>query len=88
MVGPFPTTKKANHYLLVMVDIATRFVILHAIPDKQMTTIAQYLFQSFCDFGFPKVIHSDNGTEFVNKVMKAMVETANIDHRLITPYHP
>ena len=50
--------------------------------------IAQYLFQVFCDFGFPKIIQSDNGTEFVNKIIKAIVETATIDHQLITPYHP
>ena len=42
--------------------------------------IVQYLFQVFCDFGFPKIIQSDNGTEFVNKIIKAIVETAIIDH--------
>ena len=81
-------SNNTNHYLLVMVDIATRFIILWAIPDKQATMIAQYLFQVFCDFGFPKIIQSDNGTEFVNKIIKAIVETATIDHWLITPYHP
>ena len=50
--------------------------------------IVEYLFKSFCDFGFPKIIQSDNGTEFVNKVIKAIAEIARIDHRLITPYHP
>ena len=88
LVGPFPTSYNTNHYLLVMVDIATRFVLLRAIPDKKATTIAEYLFKSFCDFGFTKIIQSDNGTEFVNKVIKAMAEIARIDHRLITPYHP
>ena len=69
LTGPFLTTKKANHYLLIMVDMVTRFILLHAIPDKQVTTIAQHLFQSFCDFGFPKIIQSDNRIKFVNKVV-------------------
>jgi len=88
LAGPLVTSNNANHYLLVMVDIATRFVILRAIPDKQAVTIAQQLFRIFCDFGFPKVIQSDNGTEFVNRVIKKMVNIVSIDHRLITPYHP
>ena len=88
LAGPFPTSNHANHYLLVMVDIATRFVILQAIPDKQAVTIAQHLFQVFCDFGFPKILQSDNGTEFVNKIVKALVDMASINHRLVTPYHP
>ena len=39
-----------------MVDIATRFVLLRAIPDKRVTTVTTYLFQAFCDFSFPKIL--------------------------------
>ena len=88
LTGPFPTSNNMNHYILVMVDIATQFILLWPIPDKQAAMIAAYLFQAFCEFGFPKVLQSDNGTEFVNKIIKMVVETASIDHRLITPYHP
>ncbi|PRP73043.1 hypothetical protein PROFUN_16753, partial [Planoprotostelium fungivorum] len=38
-------------------------------------------------FGFPRILQSDNGTEFVNELMKLLKETAGFDHRLITPYH-
>ena len=31
---------------------------------------------------------SDNGTEFVNQLMKQLIKLYGIDHRLITPYHP
>ena len=50
--------------------------------------IAAYLFQAFCEFGFPKVLQSDNGMEFVNKIVKALIDTASIDHQLVTLYHP
>src|SRR5579871_5046519 len=70
-----------------MVDITIRFILLRAIPDKRATTVATYLFQAFCDFGFSKILQSDNGAEFVNNIIKVIVETISIDHRLITSYH-
>ena len=33
-------------------------------------------------------MQSDNGTEFVNSVLKQLTATTCIDHRLITAYHP
>jgi hypothetical protein len=42
----------------------------------------------FALLGFPKIVQSDNGTEFVNSVLKHLFDGAKIDHRLVTPYHP
>ena len=74
--------------LLSVVDLCTRFVWLRALKDKSALTVAYALWNIFANFGFPKVMQSDNGTEFVNKVVKALVEASHIDHRLITAYHP
>jgi len=46
------------------------------------------LIQVFCDFGLPKVIQSDNGTEYVNELVELFAKMAGIDHRLISAYHP
>ena len=88
LAGPFVTSAAGNHYLHVMVDIHSRFVLLHAIPDKRMETVAQLWRNIFCTFGFPRIIQSDNGAEFVNQVARVLTTAAGIDHRLITPYHP
>jgi len=88
LAGPFPTSHIGNHYLCVLVDVHTRFCILRAIPDKSMGTIASTLVDIFCNFGFPKILQSDNGTEFVNQVVAHLTKSAKIDHRLTTPYHP
>jgi hypothetical protein len=88
LAGPFPQSSRGNHYLFVLVDIHSRFVCLRAIPDKRMATIGSTLFGVFTTFGFPKIVQSDNGTEFVNSVLKHLFDGAKIDHRLVTPYHP
>ncbi|KAH7046356.1 hypothetical protein BKA57DRAFT_515490 [Linnemannia elongata] len=37
---------------------------------------------------FPKILQSDNGTEFANQVSYALLKIMEVDHRLTTPYHP
>ncbi|OAD81563.1 hypothetical protein PHYBLDRAFT_93581, partial [Phycomyces blakesleeanus NRRL 1555(-)] len=57
------------------------------IPDKMSITIATQLVQIFCNYGLPKVLQSDNGTEFVNELVKLFMQNRGIDHRLVIPYH-
>lgn len=88
LAGPLSTSPRGNNYLLVLVDLCTRFCILRPIMDKQSHTIVSTLVQIFCDFGLPRVLQSDNGTEFVNDLMKRFKRAAGFDHRLVSPYHP
>ena len=78
---------RGNKYCLVIVDICTRFVWLHALPDKTAASVAKGLWSTISCMGLPKIVQSDNGTEFVNRVLKEMFNLARIDHRLITAYH-
>lgn len=84
----FPTTPRGNNVLLVVICVFTRFVFLRALPDNSAISVASALFGIFLDFGFPRIIQSDNGTEFVNSVVKHLTSSFGIDHRLSTPYHP
>lgn len=88
LAGPFKESVHGNVYLLIIVDVCTRFVLLDALPDKTAYTVATTLFKRFSDIGFPRVLQSDNGKEFVNEILRTMVTKLHIDHRLVTPYHP
>ena len=87
-LAEFDTSTSGNKFVLVTVDICTRFVFLEPLPNKEAQTIARALFKLFCGIGFPKIVQSDNGTEFVNAICKLMNQKLKIDHRLSTPYHP
>lgn len=87
LAGPFRTTFLGNNYLLVMVDICTRFCTLRPIHNKQSDTIVRSLIQVFCDFGLPRYLQSDNGTEFVHSLLKQLAEATCFDHRFVIPYH-
>ena len=82
-----PMSAKGNCYYLLIIDVATRFLFIRPLMDKSRFSVAQALFRLFCDIGFPKVIQSDNGTEFINEVLSALKKLSRIDERVIAPYH-
>ena len=74
--------------LLVIIDVFTGFVILRPIKTTSAEIVARKLWKLFCTFGLPKIIQSDNGPEFVNEVLRALVKLTGVDHRFISPYNP
>lgn len=75
-------------YILVVVDICTRFVFLEPLKNKTTQTVVEALFKLFCMIGFPKILQSDNGSEFAaNKYLDAIKHKIKFHHRLTTPYH-
>ena len=74
--------------ILTIVDVMSGYAILRALPDKSMGSVARVIWEVLCEYGTPKIMQSDNGTEFVNSVMQELTKLYGIDHRLITPYHP
>ena len=87
-LGPLPISKNGQKYILVVVDIFTRFVFLRAIQDKSAQSIAKELYLICCDFGHPRIIQSDNGTEFNNELLEHFSLLYKWDHRFSTPYYP
>mmetsp|Transcript_80836 Transcript_80836/g.121497 ORF Transcript_80836/g.121497 Transcript_80836/m.121497 type:complete len:522 (-) Transcript_80836:442-2007(-) len=88
LFGPFPATIDGYTFVLLLIDIFTRFTLLEPLHQKSAECTAAALYRMFCNFGFPKIIQSDNGPEFVNSVIKAMFNLTGVSQRLIAPYHP
>jgi hypothetical protein len=50
--------------------------------------VAHELWSVFSLLGLPKILQSDNGPEFVNDILRALVTMTGIEHRFISPYNP
>ncbi len=75
--------------VLVMTDAFTKYAEAIAIPNKEAETVAMEIFIHWiCRFGSPVQIHSDNGTEFVNRLSKELFKLLDIKHTTTTPGHP
>jgi hypothetical protein len=89
LFGPLKTSGQGNKMVLVMKDAFTKYAEAIAIPDKQAETVTMEIFVHWiCRFGSPIQIHSDNGTEFVNKLNKELFKVLDIKHSTTTPGHP
>lgn len=88
LTGPFITSKRGNNYLLVMIDIATKYYVLKAIPDKSTATVCEEILNVICTFGPFRKIQSDHGTEFVSSLMNSIKKHISFEHALISQYHP
>ncbi len=85
----YPESFSGNNYMLHIVDQYSRYLVLCPIPDKEAQTICYYLKRDFFRyFGFPSNIYSDNGTEFKNIDMKAILAFLNIKGINTRPYRP
>jgi transposase InsO family protein len=75
-------------YILVVLDICTRFVWLYPLKDKAGLTVAAALKSLFTTFGKPLYIQSDNGSEFVNLDFQQLMAAVGVEHRRVLPCYP
>lgn len=83
-----PTAPGGYTTLLVVIDVFTAFVILRALKSSTAEVVANELWSIFCLLGVPKIIQSDNGSEFTNHVIRTLVQLIGSQHRFISPYNP
>lgn len=89
MIGPLPVTEKGNCYILVVVDLCTKYIIARPAPNKQSDTIASILIGIYGDYGVGVNIHlSDNGREFRNSLSAYIHKALNIKMTFSTPFYP
>lgn len=87
-LAEFDTSVDGYKYLLVMVDVFTGFVMLRPLLDKTASSVARALWEIFCVIGVPRILQSDNGSEFSNKIISTLCRLTGINRRFIAPYNP
>ena len=88
LAGPFPTSQRGHQHILVAVDIATRFVWLRPLQRDDAISVARKFYKISSEFGFPKIIQSDNGGAFVSEVIAEYKRICGFERRYVAPYHP
>jgi len=86
LAEPVGNAKGEYNYILVLIDVSTRFVILKRLRNKSSETVARKLLAIFCTFGFPKIFQSDNGAEFENAIIKELLRIS--EQRFSCAYNP
>ena len=71
-----------------MVDNFNRFVHIAALENRKSGTLAKFLMDRIVGvFGPPKIMKSDNGSEF-SGLFREVCRALGIKHQKTLPYHP
>ena len=88
LVGPLPKAKGGCQYILTCMDVATRWPEAVALNRTTAPVIVKHLTEMFSRNGFPGVVVSDNGPQFVSKTFKAFCNKNGIQHVTTSVYCP
>lgn len=87
-MGPFPSSY-GNEYILVFVYYVSKWIEALASPEND-ARVVEKMFKTiiFRRFGVPRVVISDGGTHFINKLFENLLKKHGVKHKVATPYHP
>ena len=69
-VGELPPSPSGNKWILTAVCPYSNYLCAIPVPDKTVTTAANALFHDvFLQLGFPSVLQSNRGGEFLNALL-------------------
>src|ERR1043165_583997 len=88
-IGPLPETEQENRYIITAIDYFTRWSEARAVLQANAQNVAKFIYEEFiCRHDTINIIHSDQGTHFVNETISDLMKRFDMKHHKITAYHP
>ena len=89
IIGPMGNSERGFKYVLVAIDVLTRYLIAEPLRTKEAKEVAKVFFEAVvCKQGVPRTLVTDQGKEFVNKILEGIANLLKMRHVTTTPYHP
>lgn len=87
ITGPLPECK-GYRYILGVIDVFSRYIMLIPLKGIKSKQVINKLFKRWIAiFGMPKIIHSDNGSQFRNNFMEDFCKVLKINQTFASPYY-
>ena len=89
-LGPLPRSTSGNQFLLVVVDVFSKYVLLKPFSRATSKKVVKFLEDEvFLVFGVPQTIVCDNGSQFISRDFRALAESYKIRNIFYNArYHP
>lgn len=89
IVGSITPSRNGFSYVLVLQDLFTKWIeIISLRRASGKATKEQVEIIIISRWRTPRVLLTDNGTEFVNKDIQSLVTNTGLKHETTPPYHP
>jgi hypothetical protein len=82
-VGPInpPGKRTGSRYIITVIEYLTRWAETREVKDCSATIGARFIFDDIITrFGCAKILMSDQGTHFINKIVEALTEEFAVHH--------
>ena len=87
--GPWPVTHNNNRYILVFVDMCTKWTEAFAIPNIEAKTVAEIFVNEIVSrHGAPRVLLSDRGSNFLSSLFREVCFLINTEKIFTSGYRP
>ena len=84
LYGPLPD----GNYVFGIIDETARWPEVAALRSATSADVIKSLDRVFVSLGYPKVVVSDNGSQFTSEGFKSFLKKIGSQQRLVTPYWP
>lgn len=88
VVGKLPRSHDSKFFILTIIDHYSRFLEAIPLPNVTSHTIIKTLNNYFSRYGIPKILLSDNATNFTSNDFQNFLKSLNIEHRKSSIYFP
>ncbi|XP_039514899.1 uncharacterized protein LOC120469791 [Pimephales promelas] len=86
-VGPLPCSKSGCKHLLTVMCQSTRYPAAYALRSITTKAVTKALTQFISVFGIPKVIQSDQGSNFSSHMFEQVLKMLRVQHNQSSAYH-
>ena len=87
--GHFPQSSSNNRYVITVIDMLTSYIEAIPSPDKSAASVASFIVDEIIPrHSTPSIIISDNGSEFINEVIRYITDTLKITHIRSSTHNP
>ncbi|KAL0430801.1 UNVERIFIED_CONTAM: Pol polyprotein [Sesamum radiatum] len=89
ILGPFPPAVAQKKFIIVAVEYFTKWVEAEKLAKKSEKEVINFVWKNIiCRFGIPRVLISDNGTQFQGKAIMAWCKELKIQQDFIAVGNP
>lgn len=89
IMGPLPTTSSGNNYVLTIQDLLTKYSLAVPLRGASAIDVAEaFVNELVCVYGAPKAVLTDQGTHFLNSLVRAVAKKFRIKQYHTTAYRP
>ncbi|KAL2235239.1 UNVERIFIED_CONTAM: Gag-Pol polyprotein [Sesamum indicum] len=89
ILGPFPLARAQKKFVIVAVEYFSKWVEVEAVSKISEREVINFIWKNIvCRFGIPRVLISDNGTQFQGRQITSWLQELKIQQNFTAIGHP